>query len=376
MTLCRVITEAGDLRGKRVLVRLDLNVPIVNGEIRDAFRITQSLPTLTYLQEQGAKTVIVAHIEGEGADTLKPVYERLSLQFPIVFKEKIEDVLEYEKTMEDGSFVLMENIRHYEGEKKNDEAFSKQLAEMGDIYVNDGFSVSHRPHASVVGIPAFLPSYVGFLMEKEIKNLSLVFSAPHPFLFILGGAKFSTKMPLVEKFLTIADTIFICGALGHDIFKARGYNVGKSLVAKEELDLSTYITNPHIEVPSDVVVETEGVVSVKKPNELGETDSMRDSGPETIEHLKKLISEAKCVLWNGPLGEYERNFSTGTEEVAKAIAETKTLSIVGGGDTLAVVDKLGITDKFTFVSSGGGAMLDFLANGTLPGLKAIEEGKK
>jgi phosphoglycerate kinase len=269
----------------------------------------------------------------------------------------------------------MENLRFFEGEKKNDPKFAKELASLADIYVNDAFPVCHREHASIVGVPKLLPSYVGFQLEKEVANLSRAFNPAHPFLFILGGAKFETKLPLLAKFLDIADQIFVGGALANDLFKAKGFEIGQSLISKTGIDLSAFIKSPKLLLPVDIINQ-EGVS--KAADSLSLTDKIMDDGPKTLQMLKEKISAAKFILWNGPLGMYEGGYKQPTLELAKIIGEATAgtsgvVSIVGGGDTLAAIEELQNQDKFTFVSTGGGAMLDFLAKGTLPGIEALEE---
>jgi phosphoglycerate kinase len=369
------LRDLPDVSGQPVLVRLDLNVPVANGKVVDDFRIKKALPTLNLLREKDAKIIILSHIEG-GTDTLKPVYEYLknTLSLPVTFCEDcIESGLDAGAMLQNGELLLCENIRLYDGEKKNDEDFAKKLSALGKYFVNDAFSVSHRKHASVVGIPKFLPSFIGLQFEEEITQLSKCFNPPHPFVFILGGAKFDTKIPLVEKFLPLADTIFIGGALANDFFKAEGLEVGASLVSEGELDLKQYLENKKIVLPVDVVVTTNEKIATKKPNEVLATDTILDAGEETIELLKKYLLTAKCVLWNGPLGNYEKGFTEPTMELARLISVTDSLSIVGGGDTLATIAELHLDDKFSFISTGGGAMLDFLAHESLPGLDVLSK---
>jgi phosphoglycerate kinase len=229
--------------------------------------------------------------------------------------------------------------------------------------------VSHRAHASIVGIPKYLPSYAGPLLDKEITELSSVFNPKHPFLFILGGAKFDTKLPLIEKFLGIADYLFIGGALANDIYKVRGLETGASLLSDSSIDLRPISSNKKVIVPSDVVVQ--GKVQ-KDVNEVLVTDKILDAGSATIAEMVDVLHEVKYVLWNGPLGDYENGYSEGTEMLARAIAESGVRSIVGGGDTVAVIRNANLLDKFSFVSTGGGAMLDFLAKGTLVGVEALK----
>lgn len=371
----KIISEINNFFGKKILLRVDFNVPIKKGKITDDFRIKKSLPTINYLREKGAKIILVSHIENEETPSLKPVFEYLlktglKISFVEDFTKKDgEKVLE---SMKNGDIVLLENIRIFEGEKKNDLMFAKKLSSLAEIYVNDSFSVSHRSHASIVGVPKFLPSYAGLLFEDEVKNLLLALKPPHPFIFILGGAKFETKIPLIEKFLKIADKIFVGGALANDLFKAKGSAVGKSLVSGTHIDFSNIISNNKIILPGDLTVKTKNGQVIKNINEVGDEDIIVDVGSKTISNFSKLIEDAKFILWNGPLGLYEDGFKKGTLGLAKVIADSDATSIIGGGDTTAAIAELKNEDKFSFISTGGGAMLDFLANETLPGIKALE----
>ena len=376
----KLLADIPHLEGVKVLVRADFNVPVRDKVVVDDFRIRAALPTINFLREKGAKVILISHLEDNmgGNASLQPVDDVLKkLHVGTVFVKDFKAAHEMiEMTLKNGDCVLLENLRFFEGEKKNDPAFAKQLASLGDIYVNDAFPVSHREHASIVGVPKYLPSYAGLQFEKEVKNLSRAFSAPHPFLFILGGAKFETKLPLLDKFLNIADTIFVGGALSNDIFKAKGYEVGTSLVSKENIDVSKFASNTKVIVPEDVTLQ-DG--SNKAANALGKNDKVMDSGTNTIETLGKLVGAAKFILWNGPLGLYEDGYKTPTLELAQMIGDAKEKgaeSIVGGGDTLAAIEELGAHEKFTFISTGGGAMLDFLALGTLPGIQALDASEK
>lgn len=299
-----------DLSGKRVLVRVDWNVPLENGEVRDDFRIKKSLPTLEYLKEKGAKVVVATHLEPTSAP-LEPLNKYLP--------EGVE---------------LLPNLRLNPGEEANDEEFAKSLADTADIYVNEAFSVSHRNHASVVGVPKFLPSYAGFQFAKEVGELSKAFNPKKPFFLIFGGAKFETKLPILEKLLPNTDSVFIGGAM-----------------AKAALE-------------SSLGSDSKLFYTVGDPSAL-------DANVETLDLIKQKVSESNFILWNGPVGFYEKGYKEGTLGVAKILAESGKETIVGGGDTLAAIKELGIEDKFTFVSTAGGAMLDFLAKGTLPGVEAL-----
>ena len=278
---------------------------------------------------------------------------------------------------------FFENVRRFEGEMKNDPTFGKYLATLADVYVNDAFSVSHREHASVVGAPKHLPSYAGLHLAEEVKNLSNALDNPKkPFLFILGGAKFSTKLPLIKKYLKVASTVFVGGALANDFLKAKGYEVGKSLTDDSDYDMEE-ILKEHVFarkkdkliLPVDVVVRNRSGVATKKSYEIGKTDTIVDIGSESIAELREQIKNSKLILWNGPLGKYESGGDFATKELLKEVLSTKAKVIIGGGDIVSVLSELypGKEDfgKNVFVSTGGGAMLDFLAKGTLPGIKAI-----
>jgi 3-phosphoglycerate kinase len=372
------LADLPDIRDKYVLVRLDFNVPVQKGAIVDDYRIKKSLPTINYLRERGAKVVIISHMEEE-PHSLKPVYEYLKALLPITFcQDCIEEGTGYREKLKAGEVLLCENLRLYGGEKKNDEGFSRKLAAMGDFFVNDAFSVSHRKHASIVGIPKFLPSFIGLQFEDEIANLSTCFSPEHPFIFILGGAKFDTKLPLIQKFLSLADVLFVGGALATDIYKAQGIEIGKSLVSDASIDLTSYINNPKLVVAGTVIVDSpEGRKTVSLKDMMPDY-YIGDDAPESLDPIREKIISAKHILWNGPLGNYENGFKEGTFELARIIAEaTKNgaKSILGGGDTLAAISELGLDSSFTFVSTGGGAMLDYLANGSLPGLDVLKARK-
>ncbi len=364
-----------------VILRLDLNVPLEGGtnkKIKDDFRLLRPIPTIKLLSQKGAKVIIIGHLGKDGSGSLKPIadYFKKSLDVGFLPKMAFPEIRKISGEIKNGSAVILENLRAWEGEKKNDKSFSKELASLGDIYVNDAFSASHRPHASIVGIPKFLPSYAGILFEEEVKNLSKALKPPKQFLFILGGAKFSTKIPLVRKYLKIAENIFIGGALANNFFKELGFEIGKS-VTEKGLNIKDLVKNKKIFLPVDAVVKNNrGNVSIKNLNEVLPKDFILDAGPQSVQLLKKLAAKSKFVLWNGPLGYYEDGFSKGTEDFLKSLSKMKTKSIVGGGDTVTLVSKLDLDKKFSFVSTGGGAMIEFLAKGTLPGIEALKKSKK
>ncbi len=374
------IKDIKNLKGKRVVLRLDFNVPIKNGKIVETMRIDRAMPTVEYLVKKKARVVILSHIGKDASSSLKPIVQYLNKKMKVGFVPdfRTEQARAVVDGLPEGGVVVFENLRLDDRETENDPEFAKYLASFGDVFVNDAFAVSHRAHASVVGITKYLPSYAGFLIADEIKHLSLALSPKHPFLFILGGAKFETKMPLLKKFMKIADKVFVGGILANDFFHDIGLEVGKSFVDKHDFKLTSLLKKGKIILPSDVVVKNgQGKrTTVKHVDELSPEESIVDVGPETIKNLAPLLKKAKLVVWNGPLGYYEEGFDKGTIALLDAVAKSKATTIIGGGDTAVVVEKLGIADKFTFVSTGGGATLDFLADGKLPGIDAIIKCKK
>lgn len=337
------ITESGDIRGKRVLVRVDWSVPTQDGFVINDYQIQKSFPTIEYLQKAGAKIILISHGERD-SDSLKSIYEHVKSFLPLTF-------------IEPSDLMLLENLRQNDGERKNSEEFAKELAKLGDIFVNEAFSVSHREHASVVGVPKFLPSFAGLQFDLETKELSKAFFPKHPFLFILGGAKFDTKIPLLNKFINIADNLFIGGAIANNFLREQGVDVGDSLVSEGKFKLRELLNTGKIILPEDTMIKD---------------DMILDAGPKTIENLKPIISASKLVLWNGPLGSYERGYGVATLALAKMISEFSNESIIGGGDTIAAIKGMDLNKDFSFVSTGGGAMLDFLTAGTLPGIEALK----
>jgi len=355
-------------KGKRVLLRVDFNVLGKENRVIDILRIKKTLPTIKFFKNQGAKIIILSYLsEGRGL-SLKPVADFINKNcFSVDFSKFITGGKTQKKiaSMSNGDILILENLHRDRKNKKkdlkNDKKFSAELAALGDIFVNDAFAQCHRKYSSIVGIPEFLPSYAGFLLKQEVKNLSLVFKPKHPFLLILGGVKFESKLGILEKFMKIADKIFIGGALANNFFRAKGIDIGKS-VFDPKVSVKKYLNNPKIILPADF----------KKEN-----GRILDIGPKAIKELSCLIENSKFILWNGPMGNFEeKNLSSGTFSVAKLIAKTRAVSIVGGGDTVAAITKLGLISKFSFVSTAGGAMLEFLAKGTLPGIEALLKSKK
>ena len=365
------------MKGKRALVRVDYNVPLKGSKILDTRRIDASFATIRALQKKGIQVQLLAHL-GDGSPTLKPIATYLAKHFsvkfittPIVGSEKKGGLIE---TLPRDTVVLFENIRQYEGEENNDKTFAKALAGLADIFVNDAFSVSHRKHASVVGVAKYLPSFAGVQLEKEIKELSkLVENKKHPFLFILGGAKFGTKIPLLKRFIDTADQVFIAGAIANSFYKVGGFEIGASVVeAGYDSQIKKLLSSPKLLLPVDVIVlrGTKKVACMLSEVEKG--DVIVDIGNQTVELVAEKIKKAKVIVWNGPTGWYEKGFTKATTDLAKAMKESKAYAVIGGGDTGAVVEKVLGQQKSIFVSTGGGATLDFLAKGTLPGVDCLK----
>ncbi len=352
-----------DFAGKKVILRLDLNVTLdTDAHVHDseAYRIRAAEPTINWLKSAGAKIIIISHIGREATETLQPIADYMHIPMIKVFEESLLD---------SNQVIMLENLRQNPGEESNDMSFAQELAAHGDVYVNDAFAVSHRAHASIVGIPKLLPSYAGLQMEQEIENLSKSFEPPHPAVVIIGGAKFETKIPMIERLLPIADHIIIGGALANTAYRAHGFEIGISK-ADDSIDLSEIINNPKIVLPDRViVVDGNGQLVTKQIADVTPTDNIIDNAPESFTAMHELFNDAAFVVWNGPVG--RTGYSDGTAKIAELITQSNAYSILGGGDTVTVIDQLGIEKKFNFVSTGGGAMLEYLANGTLPGIDAL-----
>ncbi len=370
----RSLEQIENIAGQRVLLRVDFNVPMKDGVVEDDFRIKKALPTIEFLKAKGAKIILITHL-GKGGETLAPVAQVLSKYIiatfiPEIVGQKVEKAV---SEMKNGDIILLENLRNDKGEQECNQVFAQNLAKLADIYVNESFPVDHREDASIVLLPKLLPSYAGLQLEEETQNLSRAFETPeHPFLFILGGAKFSTKMPLIKKYLELADNVFIGGALANDFLKAKGYEVGQSLVDGTSDSIAETLNNKKLILPTDVVVKKGDELITKNANEVQKDEFILDIGNQTIQVLAPVIQNAKLILWNGPLGKYENGGGVSTKAILKLVADSGAESIIGGGDTVAVISELNMEDKFSFVSTGGGATLDFLSNGTLPGIKALE----
>ncbi|MCA9362315.1 phosphoglycerate kinase [Candidatus Kaiserbacteria bacterium] len=360
------VTKAGDLRGKYVLLRASLNIPLKEGQVQNHFRLERALPTLRYLKEQGAKTIVIAHIGREPEETLKPVFAALEKYLPLHWGGDVlgEEFATRRELMGEGDILLAENIRQHAGETENDPVLVEHLASVAEVYVNDAFAAAHREHASTFGVAQMLPAYAGLTFIEEVTELQKVMDPQAPALFLLGGAKFATKMPLVEKYLEIYEHVFIGGALANDIFKARGLEVGRSMVSDVSLADAPFLHDKKLLVPIDVIVDGPDGRQVKRPEEVTKEEKIMDCGPMTIDMLATYIEKAKTILWNGPFGAYEIGYTQSTEITARHVAGADAYSVIGGGDTVAAVEKLHINECFGFVSIAGGAMLTFLEHGS------------
>ena len=373
---------------KRVLVRADFNVSLKDDQIVSDFRIQAVLPTIKHLIQKKAKVILLSHLgrpkDSEEQYSLEIVSQRLSelLGQEVGFLNNCIGP-EVEKGVEDlkpGQIVLLENLRYHKQEKENDPEFVKKLAQLGEMYVNDAFGVIHRAHASVVGLPKHLPSCAGLLLEKEIKNLSKVLDEPeHPLTVIIGGIKISTKIEVIKEFLESADHLILAGALANTVISAKGIAIGKSIVEERMVEevKRLNLTNTKLHIPVDVVASSDP--SGKSSSRIAPTGNIEkeemilDSGPDTNHLFEDIISQSKTIVWNGPMGLFEvEEFASGSRAIAEAIAKTEGFSLVGGGDTITLLEQLNLLDKIDHVSTGGGAMLKFLARDELPGIEALK----
>ena len=384
-----------DVAGKRVLVRVDFNVPI-NSELKiaDDTRIVAELPTIKFLTEHGARVILCSHLgrpngQVDNKLSLRPVLARLTklLDQPVSFAEDIMDknTKEMIKSMKDGDVLMLENIRFYPGEEKNGVEFAKHLASLADLFVFDAFATAHRKHASTYGVAKYIPSYVGFLVEKELQIFDTVLNKPaRPFVAILGGAKISDKLPVVDNLIDKVDTLLIGGGMAYTFVKSIGGNVGNSLVDNNQLDAAKAMLDKAKEKGVRVVLPIDNI-GAKEFSEDAETKRFNsgffaddyqgmDIGPKTIKSFKKIIKKAHTIVWNGPLGVYEYDkFRRGTNKIAKYVAKSNALSIIGGGDSIAAVQSIGVCRKASHLSTGGGASLALLQGGTLPCIDIIPD---
>ena len=380
-----------DVKGKRVLVRVDFNVPIKEGKVTDDTRIRAALPTIEYLLQQGAAVILFSHLgrPKNGPDpkySMKPVADYLAnlVKAPVKFSEEAagDKAEAAAKSLKPGEILVLENTRFYPGEEKNDQGLAQQFASLADIFVMDAFGSAHRAHSSTEGVARYLPAVAGFLMEKEIQYLGQAISDPkRPFVAILGGAKISDKIGVIRNLLTKSDAILIGGAMANTFFAAQGYPMGDSLVEKDVLDLAKELLKEggtKIRLPVDVLIansmDENAETKVMSVGEIPAGWRILDVGPETVENFGKVIKGAKTVVWNGPMGMFEvPAFSKGTFGVAKAVADSQATSIVGGGDSAAAIQQSGLADKITHISTGGGASLEMLEGIALPGVAALQD---
>ena len=384
-----------DVQGKTVLVRVDYNVPLDNeGRVADATRIEATLPTINYLREHGAKTVLMAHFgrprgKADPKYSLKPVAEELSrqsgIEVPLAPDCVGPDVERMVTSLQPGQVLLLENVRFHPEEEKNDPAFSQQLASHGDLYVNDAFGAAHRAHASTAGVTEYLPSAAGFLMHKELEVLGGILENPkRPFVAIVGGAKVSSKLGVLESMLQRVDRLLIGGGMANTFLKARGLEVGKSLLEPDlvetaaDLDRRAREKGVTLLLPEDVVVAdkiAEGAVSdVVDASAVPPDRAIVDIGPKARAAYSKALEGAGTVLWNGPMGVFEiPDFAEGTRAVAQALADSDATTVIGGGESVASVEQLGLADRMTHISTGGGASLELLEGRELPGVAALDD---
>ncbi|MEH7223560.1 phosphoglycerate kinase [Bacillus sp. JJ1566] len=384
-----------DVKGKRVFCRVDFNVPMQNGQVTDETRIRAALPTIEYLRKEGAKVILASHLgrpKGKAVDELRldPVAKRLGEHLGIEVRKTNEaygpEVEQAISEMNEGEVLLLENVRFYPGEEKNDPELAKQFAALADVYVNDAFGAAHRAHASTAGIAEHLPAVAGFLMEKEIEVLGKALSNPErPFTAIIGGAKVKDKIGVIENLLEKVDNLIIGGGLAYTFVKAQGHEVGKSLLEEDKIDLANEFMNKAKEkgvnfyMPVDVRVaddfSNDANIKIVPINEIPSDWEALDIGPKTADIYKDVIQKSKLVIWNGPMGVFELDaFANGTKAVAQALADSPdTYSIIGGGDSAAAAEKFGLADKMSHISTGGGASLEFMEGKELPGVELLND---
>ncbi|MFC1903990.1 phosphoglycerate kinase [Chloroflexota bacterium] len=387
-----------EVSGKRALVRVDFNVPLdeKTGEIIDDSRIRAALSTIKYLIERGAKVVLMSHFgrpKGKVVDELRmaDIGERLSqiLRQPVaVAKDCIgSEVEELVTRLENGDVLLLENLRFHPGEESNDAPFAKSLARLGDVFVDDAFGAAHRAHASISGITDYLPAVAGFLMEKEIENLESILENPaHPFAALLGGAKISDKISILNNIMGKVDLLLVGGGMAATFLKAQSYEVGLSLIEPDMLNTTTSLIKEATKKGTRLLLPVDVMVADKIDNEskanavtienIPESERIVDIGPQTINNFSRELQNCRTVFWNGPMGIYEiPRFAKGTQEMARLLANLDAATIIGGGSTADVVNEMELADKMTFVSTGGGASLEFLGGEKLPGVEALRDKK-
>ena len=369
----RSIEALDDIYGLRVIVRASLDVPIKDGKVENTFRVEKALPTILHLIDKGARVIIATHIGRDPKQSTLPLMPVLEKYMTIKHVPGVvgDDVYAAVAHMKEGSVALLENLRSHPGEEANDPEFAKAIASYGNFYVNDAFAVSHRAHASVVSVPQHIPNFAGLSFLEEYDNLTKALTPEHPALFVIGGAKFETKSPLVEKFARHYDHVFIGGAIANDFLKWKGYEVGESVLSATDLSQSPLLHNEHVLTPVDVVAVKGDASREIEADAVEPDEKILDVGPKSVAMLVPHVKEAKTILWNGPLGYYEGGYDKATLALAKHVAGSGAFSVVGGGDTIAAIESLGLRESFGFLSTAGGAMLEFLEKGTLPGIAAL-----
>lgn len=365
-----VVPDIQTLNDKRVIIRVDWNMPITDGAISDTSRFDVTVPFLKELAFAGAKIVILTHF-GEKGESLKLIADHVmkSLSFiSFTTSQNIEELEQQSRTLERGTGMLMENVRLFNGETENSPSLAKSFSLLGEIFINDAFSVSHREHASVVGLGRIMPSYFGPTFTRELENLTKALTPEKPALLIVGGSKISTKLDLIQQYLRQGVPVFVGGAMVHNIWKERGIEIGKSLYDPNYKLPESFVNHPLLFTPRDVVLTDGTTVAF---NKIPVDGVVVDCGTESVAMVDKMIQESKTVIANGPLGLYEKGWRHGSELILTSLAHAKAISYIGGGDTVSVAHSLHLLRQFNFVSLGGGAMLDFLASGTLPGIDAV-----
>lgn len=358
------------LNDKRVIVRVDWNMPITDGVISDTSRFDVTVPFLKELAFNGAKIIILTHF-GEKGESLKIIADYVTKSLPFIAFVPLMDFNELEqvsRTVERGQGMLLENVRLWEGETENLPSLARSFASLGDIFINDAFSVSHRKHASVVGLANVMVSYFGPTFTRELENLTKALTPIKPALLIVGGSKIATKLALIEQYLDQGVQVFVGGAMVHNIWKERGLEIGKSLYDPEYELPESFVNHPLLMTPRDVILADGDCVPF---NKIPTDGVVVDCGNGTIEQVEQAILASKTVIANGPLGLYEKGWLHGSEQILTKLAHSGVTSYIGGGDTVSVAHSLNLLRNFSFVSLGGGAMLDFLASGTLPGIDAV-----
>jgi phosphoglycerate kinase len=384
-----------DFKGKKVLVRVDFNVPLKDGKVTDTTRIKAALPTIEYLIREEAKVLLISHLGRPGGEVkeelrMDPVAKELANLLNKEVKKADdsigEDVKNAADNLENGEVLLLENSRFYAGEKANDPEYAKALASLADLYVNDAFGAAHRAHATTVGVTEYLPSAAGFLMQKELNALGEVMENPEsPFVAIMGGAKVSDKIDVIRNLITKVDYLIVGGGIANTFLLAKGYEVGDSLVEADKVELAKELMKEAEELGVEIVIPDDVVIAddfaedaeskVVKADQIPAGWQALDSGgPESLKRYKEIIKNAKTVIWNGPLGVFEmEKFAHGTLELAKALAESNAHSVIGGGDSAAAINMAGVADKMSHISTGGGASLMFFEGKELPGVAALDD---